>query len=418
MVEGKRVCRETFMFLHSVGNTQLRNITKSYLQKGVVPPSKASGGIKANKAALCSDDINRVVTFITNFADTQGLVIPGRISGVKSSDPRIRLLPTNQTKASVWRSYETELASKNDQRVAKGLPPHRSAKQTTFLNVWRRYCPFVITSRPKIDLCWQCQKNNSAVYQSANLTEEDKLGRIQTQTEHLAHVAVERNLYRDMVLDSQAAVKEGRDGEEMHYSFDYAQQMHFPTDPDQPGPMYFLCPRKCGLFGVTCDGTNKQVNYLIDEGMTSSKGSNSVISYLHDYFDQFGRGERVLQLHCDNCGGQNKNKLLMWYLAWRTLYGLHDEIGVHFMVSGHTKFSPDRAFGLVKHRYKRTFVSSLQDISDVVEESSVNGHNIPRLVGLEDGTVIVPSYDWQSFLAPFFFPLAGIKKYHHIRIQQ
>lgn len=94
-----------------------------------------------------------------------------------------------------------------------GLPPHRSAKQTTFLNVWRRYCPFVITSRPKTDLCWQCQKNNSAVYQSANLTEEDKLGRIQTQTEHLAHVAVERNLYRDMVLDSQAAVKEGRDGE-------------------------------------------------------------------------------------------------------------------------------------------------------------------------------------------------------------
>ncbi|XP_047246940.1 uncharacterized protein LOC124883730 isoform X2 [Girardinichthys multiradiatus] len=45
----------------------------------------------------------------------------------------------------------------------------------------------------------------------------------------------------------------------MHYSFDFAQQMHFPSNPLQPGPMYFLTPRKCGLFGVSCEGLQKQV---------------------------------------------------------------------------------------------------------------------------------------------------------------
>ncbi|KAK5609770.1 hypothetical protein CRENBAI_023008 [Crenichthys baileyi] len=64
----------------------------------------------------------------------------------------------------------------------------------------------------------------------------------------------------------------------MHYSFDFAQQMHFPSNPLQPGPMYFLTPRKCGLFGVSCEGLQKQVNFLIDEGMSSGKGSNEVIS--------------------------------------------------------------------------------------------------------------------------------------------
>ena len=46
----------------------------------------------------------------------------------------------------------------------------------------------------------------------------------------------------------------------LHLRFDYAQQVHFPSDPMQPGPIYFLTPRKCGLFGVCCEGIPKQVN--------------------------------------------------------------------------------------------------------------------------------------------------------------
>ena len=32
------------------------------------------------------------------------------------------------------------------------------------------------------------------------------------------------------------------------YSFDYAQQVHFPNNPQLPGPAYFLTARKCQLF--------------------------------------------------------------------------------------------------------------------------------------------------------------------------
>src|SRR6218665_1078503 len=55
-------------------------------------------------------------------------------------------------------------------------------------------------------------------------------------------------------------------------SFDYAQQDHLPSDPLQPGPLYFLVPKKLGLFGFCCEGLTRQMNFLIDEAHLISKG--------------------------------------------------------------------------------------------------------------------------------------------------
>lgn len=127
--------------------------------------------------------------------------------------------------------------------------------------------------------------------------------------------------------------------------------------------MYFLTPRKCGLFGVSCEGLQKQVNYLIDEGMSSTKGSNEVISYMHHFFGNFGVGETEVDLHCDNCSGQNKNNFMLWYLAWRVGHKLHDKIEIHFLIAGHTKFSPDCGFGLIKQAYMKTRVNTFWQTS-------------------------------------------------------
>ena len=138
---------------------------------------------------------------------------------------------------------------------------------------------------------------------------------------------------------------------EAHYSFDMAQQVFYPNDPLQPGPMYFLTPRKCALFGVCCEAIPRQVNYLIDEAVDVGKGSNAIVSMLHHFFEVHGLGERDVHLHADNCGGQNKNNIMVGYLLWRVLTGLHRSITLSFMIAGHTKFSPDWCFGLLKKRY-------------------------------------------------------------------
>ena len=199
----------------------------------------------------------------------------------------------------------------------------------------------------------------------------------------------------------------------MHYSFDYVQQVHLPSDPMQPGPLYFLVPRKCGIFGVCCEGLPKQMNFLIDEAHLISKGSNAVVSYLHYFFDRFGLGETHADLHCDNCSGQNKNRFVLWYCAWRVAIGLHRSITLNFLVVGHTKFSPDGCFGILKRAFKRHAVSSLSEFESVVTGSACL--NEAQLVSTKDGESLVPVSDWQAHLQPHFRPLAGIKKFHYFR---
>ena len=63
-------------------------------------------------------------------------------------------------------------------------------------------------------------------------------------------------------------------------SFDYAQQVHYPSDPLQPGPIYCLTPRKCTVFDVSCEAIPQQVNFLTDEAGDCGKG---VVSQLHHH---------------------------------------------------------------------------------------------------------------------------------------
>jgi hypothetical protein len=199
----------------------------------------------------------------------------------------------------------------------------------------------------------------------------------------------------------------------MHYSFDFAQQVHLPSDPLQPGPMYFLTPRKLGLFGVCCEGLPKQVNYLVDEAHCTTKGSNAVISYLDHFFEFHGLGETEVHLHCDNCSGQNKNKFVLWYFAYRVISGGHHSVTLNFMMPGHTKFGPDWGFGLLKQAFRRSKVSTVSCMETMVNESAVS--NVAQVVGYEDGRVNVPIRDWQSFLTPYGKALKGIKSLHHFR---
>ena len=103
-----------------------------------------------------------------------------------------------------------------------------------------------------------------------------------------------------------------------------------------------------GVFGVACEATSTQVNYLIDEADTIGKGANATISLVHHYLQAHGHQMKHLHLHADNFVGQNKNNFMVQYLMWRTLAGINEDVELSFMLVGHTKFAPDRFFGLLK----------------------------------------------------------------------
>ena len=89
------------------------------------------------------------------------------------------------------------------------------------------------------------------------------------------------------------------------------------------------------------------------------------------------------------------------YFCWHVYKKLHDKISLGFMLAGHTKFTPDRCFGIIKKSYRSRFVSSLYDIAEAIEESSEIGTNLVQIVE-QDGTIVVPVFDWSKFFNGVF----------------
>lgn len=204
----------------------------------------------------------------------------------------------------------------------------------------------------------------------------------------------------------------------VHYSFDMAQQVHIPSNPLQPGPIYFLVPFRIGIFGVMCETVNKQVNYLLPESVGRTKGSNVVVSLFHNYLENYSHGEDTMFIHADNCVGQNKNNILLGYLAWRISNNKNKRIVLSFMPVGHTKFARDSAFGLLKKRFRVTYISSIQEFADCIEKSTPTTHvNSAVAVGNEIGEVAANTYDWLNFLKDSNAnKVPHITKYNHFEL--
>ena len=413
----KTICTEMFQVLHGIGKKCHYNLQTHFKEHGVSP--RINGNTGRLPAGTCSlDTVKGVTSFLDNYAEDHAVALPGRVPRFKRTD--IKLLPSSESKASVHRVYE-QSARDSDQNFVS---------YPKFVELWNTLRPIIRITKPMTDLCFTCQKNNTCIFRCANLPDEEKSQIVKQQEEHLLNAERERSFYKSACNESKDALRpyvndldftETRqpcsfDGK-VHYSFDYAQQVHLPSNPMQPGPIFFKTPRKVGKFGMCCEAIPRQVNFLI-EATAVGKGANATISYIHDFFEKHGLGETNIHLHADNCCGQNKNSHVLWYLAWRIIVGLHHCCLYSFLMVGHTKFACDWCFGLLKRSFRKKFVSSLYDLATVVDKSIVSGVNVAQLSGLHDGRVIVPTYDWASFLSQYFKKLPGIKKYHHFRFDK
>ena len=398
--KGQTICKVLWLYLHCIGKDKLEAYIKHYRLNGV--ETRIHKNTKKRPAkSLAYGDTRRVVDFVINFSEIHGYKLPGRSPKHWVTDPM--LLPTNVTKKTVYDEYQKLCEDSG----------YRCVKYRTFRHIWQHLCPFVTTQMPATDLCWTCQNLNYRIASSSNLADTVKEQMIEERMTHQALVKQERMFYKETLDDTTIAVEESGVEPPLsnHISFDFAQQIHYPFDPLQPGPIFFKTPRKCGIFGVNSEPLSQQINYLIDEAHSCGKGANTVISYIHHYLENYSIGELHIKMHADNCSGQNKNSFVIWYLLWRTLSGLHEQITLSFLIAGHTKFSPDAGFGLFKKKLRKTKVDCLDDIAKCVSDSSKL--NVPVLVGRENGLSDVKVYDWSSFFALFFKKVTKVLSYHH-----
>ena len=101
-------------------------------------------------------------------------------------------------------------------------------------------------------------------------------------------------------------------------------------------------------------------------------------------------------MHADNCSGQNKNRWVLQYLAWRACCGMDATARISFMIAGHTRSYCDGGFGLVKRNLRSKEVHTPAQMVEVVRTCAASGGIKP----------VVPSqvawYDWKAFLELYF----------------
>lgn len=102
--------------------------------------------------------------------------------------------------------------------------------------------------KPKTDLCHVCQENVMKVVHSINLPESEKTDSLKEAEKHLQLAKQEREVYNSQCMKCVDELKANSlSPEVVLVSFDFAQQIHYSSSPQQVGPLYFLTPRKCRL---------------------------------------------------------------------------------------------------------------------------------------------------------------------------
>lgn len=416
-----QVCKNAFIKAFNIGGHRLR-ILHCMARNGEFAWPVHGNTSKKPPNETPPDAINRAKVFVENLVEIYGLPSPG---GMRACQEEV-CLPSSFSKYSIWTDYRQALKDEieNDSRLEISYEIFRRYMDESF--------PYVSFQAARTDLCDLCDQLRE------KLTHERKENSLKETTEqlqiHLNKVAVDRNEYRRQlmmakeswdslnnqtrtsILSNLSNHPEYRVTEpncediDCHYSFDFAQQIHYPYSPQQRGKEYFKTARKCMLFGVTCESISRSVLFFLDEEEFVGKGANSVVSFVDTFFKYHGLGEKRVWLHADNCVGQNKNNTLMWYLAWRVMNGLHNEITISFMLPGHTKFSPDSAFGLYKLCYRKNKVDSLYEAIDCCKKAAKKSKLIPHIYGKHLGLeeLRIDFRNWSNFFRKHFKEIPNI----------
>ena len=99
------------------------------------------------------------------------------------------------------------------------------------------------------------------------------------------------------------------------------------------------------------------MNAYIWREFDGARGANNIVSCLLKDLKLCGcfQGPNYGELTyiADNCGGQNKNKIVMRFLMWLVENRIFPQAKIVFLVKGHTKNAADRMFNLLKLSYHK-----------------------------------------------------------------
>ena len=178
---------------------------------------------------------------------------------------------------------------------------------------------------------------------------------------HIQFSYNERDYYKAKKLEAKEPTSEW-----LHLSVDAMRICYLPNISfgPQAHSLYFMNRLKVYLMGVFNEGSVTGHGLIWDETLRSTS-SNHVMTCLWTYILLNGVRQRKLRLTLDNCA-VNKSYLFVAFCVALVAFEIFEEIDLCWLVVGHTKFSPDRMFGLISSALRVSDVTTKEKWCEII----------------------------------------------------
>jgi hypothetical protein len=143
----------------------------------------------------------------------------------------------------------------------------------------------------------------------------------------------------------------------------------------QPGETYYFSPLGIYCFDMVDPTVEKLYAHLCTEGQGQKEGNNvaSLIMKTLKHIDIINEDEagRGLSIVMDNCGGQNKNRMVLHLALYLVEVGFFQTVKLFFLVRGHTKNPCDCMFNTLKKDYHQSNCYTFPMLADMLRSKNV-----------------------------------------------
>jgi hypothetical protein len=313
---------------------------------------------------------------------------------LRDDNEEVQDLPTSWTKRAVFARWLDECGwsiktdaigrvtvSEKDGFAGAARIPYCS--WAYFMTFWKSNYGYLVVPKSREDICGDCfifmnahkfrkprPDNEDGLTSDEEDEDEDnqdimdmeeREARIIKAHKHVAHAKKQRELLNLKVQEARddAALKVPHRLRRYCLVADYCQNMALPHfGGEQPGETYYYSPLGVYCFGVVDPTIDKLFAHLYTEGQ-GQKGGNNVASLImktlkHINILNEDEAGRELSIVMDNCGGQNKNRMVLRLALYLVEAGYFETVNFIFLVRGHTKNACDRMFNTLKKEYHRS----------------------------------------------------------------
>jgi hypothetical protein len=187
-------------------------------------------------------------------------------------------------------------------------------------------------------------------------------------------------------------------------------QLPFFGRSAQAQELYYKRKMSMTPMGISDEGKEQAWIYFYDQ-RSGKTNSNHVISLLDRHIETHNPGFRKLTINMDNCT-VNKNFFMVTYCFMLVESDYFEEVQLHWMIAGHTKFSPDRAFAWLHNDTSNMDILEPEDIMIAFRRGTQSSYFGSMLKHDDFG-------DWKSWAGDVGSKtIKGSDKWHRLRVRK